>query len=113
MPGLSTIQRHLTGGLKYDDEGNLYRDVSREAQSYVGNSSDVNDAWKVFDAGEWSSYSSVNRDIDMQIVQTIELDVGTMGTEGLYRDRRPMVITIPDVYHQLHCLVSLVLNYLL
>ena len=46
------VQRHLTGGLKYDDNGNLYRDTSREAQSYIGNSSTVDDAWNVFDASE-------------------------------------------------------------
>lgn len=39
-------------------------------------------------------------------VQTIELGVGAIGTERLYKDRRPMVITILDVFHQLHCLVG-------
>jgi hypothetical protein len=52
VPKFPTIQRHLTGGLKYDDAGRLYRDTAEEIRSYVGNTSEVHDAWKVFDAGE-------------------------------------------------------------
>ena len=48
----------------------------------------------------------VNLVFTVHSVQTVELSVGAVGTQGLYTDRRPMVVTIVDVFHQLHCLVS-------
>jgi len=38
-------------------------------------------------------------------VQNVQLRPEDVSVAGLYIDRRPMVITIPDVFHQLHCLV--------
>jgi hypothetical protein len=46
------IHRRFTGGLKYDENGDLYRHSLGEEISYVGNSSGVNKAWDLFDASE-------------------------------------------------------------
>ncbi len=42
----------------------------------------------------------------MSLVQNVELDPKDVSIQGLYVDKRNKVITIPDVFHQLHCLVS-------
>ncbi len=44
--------------------------------------------------------------IDPCLVQNIQLDRNKVNIQGLYIDRSNKVITIPDVFHQLHCLVS-------
>ena len=44
--------------------------------------------------------------INFLLVQTIELDPGEVNIHGLYVDLRNKIITIPDVFHQLHCLVG-------
>jgi hypothetical protein len=44
--------------------------------------------------------------VDLVTVQNVELDPEDVNIEGLYVDKRNNVITIPDVLHQLHCLVS-------
>jgi hypothetical protein len=41
------------------------------------------------------------------LVQSIELDPSEVSFDGLYVDARGKVITIPDMFHQLHCLVTL------
>lgn len=40
------------------------------------------------------------------IVQVVELDAEEVTIQGLSSDKRNKFITIPDVFHQLHCLVS-------
>jgi hypothetical protein len=45
------VQRHFTGGLQYDKDGNLFLKSSDETKLYVGNSSAVDQAWEVFNAG--------------------------------------------------------------
>ncbi|KAL1603811.1 hypothetical protein SLS60_005402 [Paraconiothyrium brasiliense] len=86
-PKFSTIQRQFTGGLKYDETGELFLNGGEESKRYIGNSSSVDEAWNEFDA-----------------VQNIELDPGEVSVKGLYIDGRNKAITIPDVFHQLHCL---------
>lgn len=39
-------------------------------------------------------------------VQIVELEPAAVSVQGLYTDKRSKIITIPDVFHQLHCLVS-------
>lgn len=52
ISNLPNIYQRFTGGLKYDNDGNVYRDTSGENTSYIGNNSGVNDAWKVFEASK-------------------------------------------------------------
>ncbi|KAJ4345640.1 uncharacterized protein N0V89_011774 [Didymosphaeria variabile] len=86
-PKFSTVQRQFTGGLKYDEKGKLFLGGEKESKRYIGNGSSIDEAWNEFDA-----------------VQNIELDTGEVNVEGLYIDGRNKAITIPDVFHQLHCL---------
>nr|OQO32499.1 hypothetical protein B0A51_00908 [Rachicladosporium sp. CCFEE 5018] len=49
-PACRQVIQTFTGGLRYDDEGHLYRNTNGEHRSYTGNSSEVDAAWRVFDA---------------------------------------------------------------
>jgi hypothetical protein len=92
--------------LQYDEDGELFLGSSEETRKYVGNSSGVDQAWEVFNAGEIVCEFTSRWKNNSGIVQNIQLDPDIVNVRGLYIDGRNKVITIPDVFHQLHCLVS-------
>lgn len=90
IPAIQVSQVRFTGGMKFDDNGTIFRDIIAGKQ-YVGLPSPEIDAnWRALIDTQYLAFTEEQRP-SVQVHMTKDED------EGVYR-------VGPDVFHSLHCI---------